>query len=317
MLKMKESVSLFSDVLENTSYYEEVSSVTMPKVVETDPLAPLGFSQTLFSPLVDTTVIPTPEVVSSVHINSESTVDPEPVLHVLASIASPFIIVSDDENALALVQESIPEVPFVLTPGKSVTFDSNLIISPISENREILNPEVLIAPISTSFLPLSSDNSLPPIPDNLQISIPDNQSVPKPNVNPIMEISSTTPGDSSLLINVGHSTSVMGNEEVKGNLIVLVGFQPDQIPLTELVVSEESSVAEVHLDVLDIVGVTADSFVVSFGDYSFNKANKTVIRKKTKKNESLVMWTSKISTLKDKNVEVASVIGAFAALNYE
>jgi len=41
------------------------------------------------------------------------------------------------------------------------------------------------------------------------------------------------------------------------------------------------------------------------------------VKRKPKKNESLIMWSSKVKAPEDKAVEVVSVIGAFAALNYE
>ena len=92
------------------------------------------------------------------------------------------------------------------------------------------------------------------------------------------------------------------------------------IPLpssSELIVSEEILTSTVDHVVMDTSGVVSGNSIVSFKDYSFNRSNKTIVRKNTKENESLVMWTSKVVTPEDKAVETASVIGAFTALNYE
>jgi len=84
-----------------------------------------------------------------------------------------------------------------------------------------------------------------------------------------------------------------------------------------MIVPKERISSMTNPTVMDTFGVVSDNSVVSFGDYSFNRSNKIVVRKKTKKNESLVMWTSKLVTPEDKAFEAASVIGAFTALNYE
>jgi len=91
--------------------------------------------------------------------------------------------------------------------------------------------------------------------------------MPQSDMSPIAKISPEAHEDSTMLINVSHSTSVLGEEEVGGNLIVYVGPLTHQNSSAELIVSEERPVSEVHPGILDIVGVSADSFVLSFGDY--------------------------------------------------
>lgn len=175
--------------------------------------------------------------------------------------------------------------------------------------------DFIIPPISKISMIPSSDFSQDPIFEVSSLTpFSEVKSIPQSDVYPIAEKYLKAREGLEVLMNLGHSTSRVGDEEVGGNLVVSVIPLPSSF---KLIVLEEKRTSTAYPVFIDTSGVVSDNSDVSFRDYSFNRFNKIVVRKKTKKNESLVMWTSKVVTPEDKAVEAASVIGAFVALNYE
>lgn len=68
-------------------------------------------------------------------------------------------------------------------------------------------------------------------------------------------------------------------------------------------------------NVLITSAVGEDNTIVSFGDYSFHKRSKIVMRKKTKKSEEAVIWTPQGENPEQRAIPSAFALGAFAAMN--
>ncbi len=70
----------------------------------------------------------------------------------------------------------------------------------------------------------------------------------------------------------------------------------------------------VEQDVLSTAPVEADSSVVSFRNYSFDKRSKSVVRRKSRKTNETIIWSSASNKPDVQMMDSASAMGAFAVM---
>ena len=61
--------------------------------------------------------------------------------------------------------------------------------------------------------------------------------------------------------------------------------------------------------------VEANNTIISVGDYSFHTKSKVVLRKRTKRFEGAILWTPQGDKPKQRAMQFASALGAFATMN--
>jgi len=89
---------------------------------------------------------------------------------------------------------------------------------------------------------------------------------------------------------------------------------PSKRPLAEVRIDAEiKNMVGASLLVTSAVGV--DNTIVSFGDYSFDRKSKSVVRRKTKKSGEAVVWTPQGENPKQRVMQSASALGEFTAMN--
>lgn len=68
-------------------------------------------------------------------------------------------------------------------------------------------------------------------------------------------------------------------------------------------------------DLLITSEVEEDNTIVSVGNYSFHTKSKVVMRRRTKRTEGVILWTSQGDGPKERSIQSASALGPFAVMN--
>ena len=94
----------------------------------------------------------------------------------------------------------------------------------------------------------------------------------------------------------------------------MVVSHPSIKPLAEVRMDRENE-NMVRPSLLITSAIEVDNTIVSFGDYSFDRKSKAVVRRKTKKSGETVVWTSQGENPEQRAIHSASTLGAFVAMN--
>jgi len=215
----KELVQPHSNTHSGSSHTRANPVGTLPEVADVDPLSPPCFSQTLVISLVEKHVIPFSKVVPEVNIRTslENVIDPKPILHVSVSklVPPPSIEVSDDEILITPknVKDSEILVETIVTPIP----ESSLF--PSSESKEsqapevgvFSNPESIVAPSFDLFISASSELSLFPSSESVQALNSGDHVLVEQCTDLVEEMAPEAHVETTMVINVGHDTSILGN----------------------------------------------------------------------------------------------------------